>query len=502
MDHELLAAAEVIKEERLFGTFNTEDILTSPACELSDSISVENEQSKEQIEQLSWKSKPNAMGCIIQSAFEEAFDPTKKERGASEFTSDDIKIEDDCEIIKPSTSFGLKIADFAVDPDSCAILSEISSQVTNHPSLTDNLSASLNKISFSNIHRQLEKLYHVLPKAKSSQVKANYIITSHPEQNNTRTDWKLFIPLSPPLPFHPGYLANLNVTKNGKHFDLKHAVFNHQFNSINLTVMHVEDLYSFHQCISDGHLLMITKENLLRITKLVDQLIPHYSYMSLGITDLFETEISELGYETGGPIITMDSMLYKKIVIGLNNHYPPGVKPRVRTMARLMENDLNKKNIHKSEVNKELKLVKLTFISQIKEYPKLANYPDILYQILRKTLLSLKPVTDTTNITPTSTNPLMQSHNQLTSIPTQAQITQILQCCLKKKEKKNHTRTNNTHINTNNTHARTNNTHTNTNNTHTSTNNTHTRTNKQNQQIPSSDCTDRPEWVWFNQTWH
>jgi len=451
MDLELFVAAEVIKEERLFGTFNTEDIFTSPASELSDPISVEIEQTHLIKEKVPGESRPNAMGGIIESVFKEAFYPANKEQGASEIKIDNIKLEDNFEITsdlevpgsdlirairEPITSFGLKIADFAVDPDNCAIVSETSSPVTTHPSLNEydkllpQVSENLDKISFNNSTLQLNKLYHVMFNEYTDQFKENYILTSGPEQNNTRIEWKLFIPVSAPF-VHPGHLLSLDVTKNGNQF----FILTHSQGHVNLIVKHVEHLHSFLECIKRGHHLMIKKENLLQIAKCTEiaktdnQLIPGYHYKIVGKGCIFETEISELGYEgvPKGWTNNKQSILYNMILKGLDNHYALGVQPRIIIMAKLMENDLIKQSIPEQAMNAKVTLMKYVFISKIKEYPNLANYPEMLYQLLRKTLLSLKVVKNGINICHnsmlpskrTNTKLLLLSHNQLTSIPKQ-----------------------------------------------------------------------------------
>ena len=78
----------------------------------------------------------------------------------------------------------------------------------------------------------------------------------------------------------------------------------------------------------------------------------------------------------------------KMILKNLDEHYPPELNPRVSDMALLMESDLNKLLMPKSAMHAILFSMKSSFRSKIEEYPNLKKYPNILYQILRKSLLS------------------------------------------------------------------------------------------------------------------
>jgi hypothetical protein len=113
---------ETLKTEEYF---NSEDILTAPASKLHDPRYVEN--------------MPNTSARLSQNNVEEMLAPITvlKEQIKEEPTDNTIqfvdvspdqievhefKIKDNHEQEKPNSSTGLKIKDFAVDPDSCSIV--------------------------------------------------------------------------------------------------------------------------------------------------------------------------------------------------------------------------------------------------------------------------------------------------------------------------------------------------------------------------------------------
>ena len=84
--------SETIKQEEELFTFNTEDILTDPACEIIDIL--EENEPKEEI-----------VVC-------------------------------EAEKVIKSSSFRLKVADFAIDPDSCSVINEIPQNIVSTQNLT------------------------------------------------------------------------------------------------------------------------------------------------------------------------------------------------------------------------------------------------------------------------------------------------------------------------------------------------------------------------------
>ena len=160
--------SESIKEECFFGTFNTEDILTAPACELNDPITTENVQNASGLttpvfEPIEEELVTNNMVTSITDTVATEFVTQSSENG--------IKIEDTFPNEKPSSTFGIKIADFAVDPDSCVIVSTPTVTQSNRttkpkestepatPIMTDQLKFQLKRLSFIHALRQYEKVY-------------------------------------------------------------------------------------------------------------------------------------------------------------------------------------------------------------------------------------------------------------------------------------------------------------------------------------------------------
>ena len=145
--------SKAIKKEEALFTFNTEDILTDPACEIIDIL--EENEPKEEISV-----------CEAEKATN-------------------------------SSSFTLKIADFAIDPDSCSVINEIPQNTVSNqeiaPASNNSRSLQIINLEFPHMICQFTKLYQV--KYSSNSPTRDYVIlTSSLSSTNTEnTEYKLFI---------------------------------------------------------------------------------------------------------------------------------------------------------------------------------------------------------------------------------------------------------------------------------------------------------------------
>ena len=449
--------SESIKEECFSGAFNTEDILTAPVCELNDPITIGNVPKFQ-----------NSSGLTTPKVLEEimtpvtAFEPIKEELLTDEivesYTTDFVDVdqtllldtEDSFSYEKPSTSFDLKIADFAIDPDSCVVLStpmvNQSSRATNQkeriediriqpkentelaPTVTDHLKHTgqfqLKRLSFIHASKQYDKLYQVNFQPNALQSKEYYILTSGPEQNNTKTEWKLFLPANSE-PMSAEFLVNMDVKYDKESGYLAFKLF--KFYS--LKIRYIEHLPSFILGISMGQAMMVQGKNINKIVYEFEaqngnKLIPTFHYKKEVPHLMFQTELGTrlLGYE-GVPINPIKEErlgIIKMIYKNLEKHYPADIMPRVNDMAMLMERDINEQNLSKPKMYSQLFFMKSCFISKIEKYPNLIIYPDILYQILRKSLLSLN-TTENLIHNPTETVTRTDSEDSINMLQTTEQ---------------------------------------------------------------------------------
>ena len=108
------------------------------------------------------------------------------------------------------------------------------------------------------------------------------------------------------------------------------------------------------------------------------------------------------------------------ILKSLDKHYPANIIPKVNDMDMLMECDIYEQNLPKSKIYEQLFSMKSYFISKIKKYPLLIMHPDILYQILRKSLLSLN-TTENLLHNPTETVTRTDSEDSINMLQTTEQ---------------------------------------------------------------------------------
>eukprot|EP00092_Neocalanus_flemingeri_P023770 GFUD01025786.1.p1 GENE.GFUD01025786.1~~GFUD01025786.1.p1 ORF type:complete len:471 (+),score=97.22 GFUD01025786.1:286-1698(+) len=159
------------------------------------------------------------------------------------------------------------------------------------------LNFHLKRISFIRAACQYKRQYQVKVEPYRNQFRDNYILTSGPGQNNTRTEWKLFIPATcdDKIPVHT--LENMNVE-----YDLESGHFDFGYLSSHLIVQNVEDLASFMLGILGGKHLLVTDQNMQRISEqfgtLGTQLIPTFtSKTEDGTCLMYQADVTKLGYE-------------------------------------------------------------------------------------------------------------------------------------------------------------------------------------------------------------
>ena len=334
--------SETVKiEEAFFGTFNTEDILTDPTCENNGQIREENQLSlQNDFRRIQPDPMTENMAFLNNSRMEPIIDVQDTNQARNEH---EHKAE--------GTSFGLKIADFAIDPDSCAIISE--QKVTSmQATATQNkiwtppiLQKSLNPedISFKDHHLQYTKLYQVKYQPHSQEFKEYYILTSHHKQNNV--EFKLFIPFS----FN---LSRENVKELKAHNSEGKDIFHIKVQNSSLIAPDIQDISSFLHSIYALKCIMVTAENIQKfaikfkeLSNNLNELVPTFRYRIKEIVSILVKTDRELGNEGVAKLITNNERLktVKKIRDEIQKYYPPSALHKVAYTACLMEQDINRK---------------------------------------------------------------------------------------------------------------------------------------------------------------
>jgi hypothetical protein len=112
-----------------------------------------------------------------------------------------------------------------------------------------------------------------------------YILTSGPEQNNTNTEWKLFIPTTN-TPIHG--LVNMNAE-----YSQKEGLFEFKTSMSREIILHVEDLDKFPYGIKSGQKMLIRGQTINRFAKVFEalggyELIPTFDYNKDGLFSGFK----------------------------------------------------------------------------------------------------------------------------------------------------------------------------------------------------------------------
>ena len=405
--------SEALKAEEYFGAFNSEDILSAPSSEVPESSVI-----------------PPSSAHFLQDEEIVLLDNTIKREPEvvdveqDQIDIDEFKIEEQQDKGTSSSSFGIKVADFAVDP-----------VLVGWP-------YQLRYITFPHAARQFEKKY-VVHTSSYTTVKV-HILTSAPENNNLNIEWKLLTGNT-----HQPALGLVNMD-----------VINIRNNPVQLTssvlkiyVRQVSDLSSFRNGLESGENLLVRGDV---IQTLVNQfqnssetkmkMIPSFEFNKKENIFRFETEMDLLGYE-GVPIHTNhlpNPSRLSLIMMNMDDYYLPQTKMRVRDMAILMEQDIIALI---GDPIANIMARKTQLISKIAEYPALQNYPDILYLIVRqsfnqKVCVKETPVIVEKRVSKKSEVTLGTSQNRPdTTIirKEQSNSTCVVQCeiCFKKVDRKN-----------------------------------------------------------------
>ena len=289
----------------------------------------------------------------------------------------------------------MKIADFAIDPDSCAIISE--QKVTSmQATATQNkiwtppiLRKALNPedISFKDHHLQYTKLYQVKYQPHSQEFKEYYILTSHHQQNNV--EFKLFIPFS----FN---LSRENVKELKAQNSEGNDIFHIKVQNSSLIAPDIQDISSFLHSIYALKCIMVTAENIQKfaikfkeLSNNLNELVPTFRYRIKEIVSILVKTDRELGNEGVANFITNNERLktVNKIRDEIQKYYPPSALHKVAYTACLMEQDINRKCFGNQEAFQNYLMEMLSyFISKMKDHPSLVSLPDVLYQVIFKSV--------------------------------------------------------------------------------------------------------------------
>jgi hypothetical protein len=163
--------------------------------------------------------------------------------------------------------------------------------------------SKLSEISFLHAAHQYEKQYDVKFKPYSLHTSAKYyILTSDKDNNNTRAEWKLLVPVYNPSPISDVDMLDMTVEQHeDDQMVLRHS-------SSVLRVEYTKDLPSFMYAISSVHHVLIENQNFQRIgakfeNQYTNRLIPSFQY---------KKEKGTSGFHLGGFCGRLSASIKKK----------------------------------------------------------------------------------------------------------------------------------------------------------------------------------------------
>ena len=349
-----------VKKEEQF-TFNTEDILTDPACEI---IEVDH-------------------------------------NGANE------------NIAEQRTTFGLKIADFAIDPDSCTILPDNQEQpraaenrIWTQPAQAPPIHQIPTQLHSTERNIQSAKLYQVRYSQHMEAYKDYCILTLTFGVSNR--ELKYFISSEN---FKREFAHNFQVryVQSGDVFVFKYP------NNLEFGVQHVKDYSSFLQFVSTGMNMVVNKNNIQMFAEFFKNSSPNaldliptfrYRFHQLAMAK-FKPVLSDLGYE--GIVVGTKDIERQKIGNWVRQklleaypvtHSSQTVRNRATRTAYLIEQDTRRSCPGNMKLQCETIIkIKEIFLANMNKYLSLSNYPDMLYQVLFNSIPNEEPAGSSNNST-------------------------------------------------------------------------------------------------------
>ena len=297
---------------------------------------------------------------------------------------------------RTSSFLGLKIADFAVDPDLCSILEPSSSTGVVQTETEIEAQPSKAFIRLSKTKEQLRKNY------KISNLDVQ-IVTSGPEENSFEDDLKLLLPTTEKVidthltvtPAGSGYLLSsdqLWIFSNGWHKQRDVTV---------LDGTQAKDFFSGRKAIDKIYLLSTSV--LISIAMFLHQK-NFFFYFKEAANYRFHTSLKKLEFEQFGhegtpeqPVDPRRLENVKKLEYGLTSFYqqklPVASVGSLNSAALLMEQDMREQlNYDQELVSRSVLGTLRNFIDRVNtrtEYLHLMNLPDIYYLALTKPHIKL-----------------------------------------------------------------------------------------------------------------